>query len=59
MESQSWQGGAEELLELAYGTAEGQLCWAAKSLHKTMQCIIIFQVFHYGRLTLANSILTL
>lgn len=35
------------------------LSWAATSFHKTMQRIIIFKVFHYGRLTLANSNLTL
>lgn len=35
------------------------LSWAATSPHKTMQRIIIFKVFHYGRLTLANSDLTL
>lgn len=35
------------------------LSWAATSLHKTMQRIIIFKVFHYGRLTLDNSDLTL
>lgn len=35
------------------------LSWAATSPHKTMQRIIIFKVFHYGWLTLANSDLTL